>query len=380
MFSRLYLHLPWCLSKCHYCAFNSRPLEPEKLDPTCTLMIREMQLAATLYPGNRVLESVYLGGGTPSLLSPEQVDNLITCSRRLFGHASSIEITLEANPGTVTTDRLTGYRQAGVTRLSLGAQSFCDHSLRLLGRRHTAADIRSAFGSATEAGFSSIGLDLICGLPGQTGTAWEQDLLEAVALAPTHLSIYGLTIEEGTPFARQYPAGSVHLPDDELSATMLEQADAVLTASGYEHYEIANFARPGHRSEHNCGYWKRDGYLGIGPGAHSFLRRGWGVRWGNLNDYDAWAAAIRNNLSAATDQEILTREDALSEYLFLGLRMADGISLDQCGEEFGLRPERRFSEEIRQLQRAGLLTCSPERLALTKQGMLLSNQVFVRFI
>lgn len=380
MFSRLYLHIPWCLSKCGYCAFSSRPLEPHKLEQTCSLLLQEMELAATAYPLNQPLRSLYFGGGTPSLLTPEQVSRLVTHSRDLFGHTGSIEITLEANPGTVSLDSLTGYCQAGVTRLSLGAQSFNDLMLQTLGRRHTAAETRSAFQLAQQAGFNSIGLDLICGLPGQDMAAWRQDLTAALALQPDHLSIYGLTIEEETPFAGRYPAGSPELPDHDLSADMLEEADNRLGAAGYEHYEIANFARPGCRSQHNCGYWQRDGYLGIGPGAHSFLRQGWGLRWGNQGVFETWAAAIQNNRLAATEQQELTREDALSEHIFLGLRMADGISLDGFAEQFGERVEQRFAEAIHQLQQAGLLSCSRDRLCLTKRGMLLSNQVFVRFL
>jgi len=380
MFSRLYIHIPWCLSKCGYCAFNSRPLEPHQLEQTCHLLLQEMELAAAAWSTNQPLQSVYLGGGTPSLLSAEQVSRLLACSRSLFGHADDAEITLEANPGTVTLDPLTGYYQAGVSRLSLGAQSFNDQLLQTLGRRHTASETRSAFQLAQQAGFSSIGLDLICGLPEQTMADWQQDLAAALALQPDHLSVYGLTIEEDTPFAGRYPAGSDALPDHDLSASMLEEADSSLTAAGYDHYEIANFARPGCRSQHNCGYWQRDGYLGIGPGAHSFLRQGWGIRWGNQGDFETWAAAIQNNRLAAIEQQELTREDALSEYIFLGLRMADGISLNGFAEEFGERLEHRFSEAIHQLQQAGLLTCSQDRLCLTKQGMLLSNQVFVRFL
>lgn len=380
MFSRLYLHIPWCLSKCHYCAFNSRPLEAEKLDQTCSLLIREMELAVEAYPGNQPLASLYLGGGTPSLLKPEQVNRLISCSQKLFGHDPAIEITLEANPGTVSQDSLSGYRQAGITRLSLGAQSFNDQALEHLGRIHTAAEIHSAFSMARSAGLNSIGLDLICGLPGQSETAWQQDLAEAEALKPDHLSVYGLTIEEGTPFARRYPEASEALPGDDLVATMLEDADRLLTAAGYEHYEIANFARPGCRSRHNCGYWHRDGYLGVGPGAHSFLQQGWGIRWGNRHDYAAWEASVQAGILTTDNRQVLTRDEALSETIFLGLRMTEGILPDRFEEEFGERLEQRFSKELRQLQQAGLLTCTPERICLTLRGMLLSNQVFVQFI
>lgn len=380
MFSRLYLHIPWCLSKCHYCAFHSRPLKPGVLDQTCSLLLREMDLAAAAFPGNTPLSSLYLGGGTPSLLTPEQVNSLLSRSRHLFGHKDDIEITLEANPGTVNTDSLKGYYRAGVTRLSLGAQSFDDQTLKKLGRRHTAAEIRAAFHDARKTKFRSIGLDLICGLPGQTSASWQHDLAEAFDLQPDHLSIYGLTIEEGTPFAHRYPEGTTELPDDDQVADFLELADNLLVTAGYEHYEISNFARPGYRSQHNSGYWQRDGYLGIGPGAHSLLQSGWGIRWGNQYGYDAWAASIRSGHLATAERQKLTRSDALAETIFLGLRMTDGILLDHFENEFGERLEQRFAKEIYQMQRAGVIHCSSERIQLTRRGMLVSNQVFVQFL
>lgn len=379
MFSRLYLHIPWCKAKCGYCAFHSHPVAGHDLHQTCTLLVQEMELAATTFPGNQPLRSIYLGGGTPSLLTPHQVETLLQTSRRCFGHAADPEITLEANPGTVSLDSLCGYYQAGVTRLSLGMQSFNDRMLQLLGRVHTADQGRTAFKLARQAGFSSIGLDLICGLPEQTVAAWQQELQEALALQPDHLSIYGLTVEEETPFAAQYPKGK-GLPDDDQTATMLEQADTVLTQLGYEHYEIANFARPGCRSQHNSGYWQRDGYLGAGPGAHSFLQQGWGVRWGNQTGFEDWAASLKSGTLPHQQHQHLTRADALAEAIFLGLRMADGINLDRFDEQFGERLEQHFAPAIKQLQEADLLTCSPDQLSLTKRGMLLSNQVLVRFI
>lgn len=380
MFSRLYLHIPWCLAKCPYCAFNSRLLEPDRLTRTCALLHSEMELAASAFPEHQSLKSIYFGGGTPSLLTPDQINGLITRSKELFGQTDAIEITLEANPGTVNPDTLVGYAQAGVTRLSLGAQTFNNQALQKLGRIHSSDGIHAAFQWARHAVFNSIGLDLICGLPDQSDLDWQHDLTEAITLQPDHLSIYSLTIEEGTTFYDRYPPGSKELPDDDQTATMLEETDRLLSAAGYEHYEIANFARPGCRSEHNCGYWQRNGYLGIGPGAHSFLKQNFGVRWGNQNNYDQWAAKIQGGSLAPAGLQRLTRDDALSESIFLGLRMADGINLDLFAAEFGERLESRFTKEIQLLQQAGLLACTPDRLFLTRRGMLLSNQVFVRFI
>jgi len=380
MFSRLYLHIPWCVAKCGYCAFVSRPGTAQDLADTTELLLQEMELAAVQFRAEAPLLSLYLGGGTPSLLKPEQVERLISRSRRLWGHNPAIEITLEANPGTVSNATLAGFRQAGVNRLSLGVQSFSDDTLVLLGRMHCAQQARDAVASARAAGFGSIGLDLICGLPGQSLADWRRQLCEAVALEADHLSIYNLTIEESTPFSHRYPVGTAGLPDDDCTATMLELADTVLTRAGFEHYELANYARPGRRSGHNCGYWLRDGYLGLGPSAHSFILDGWGVRFCNPSEYERWAAAIGGGERAMQDITRLTRKDAIAESIFLGLRLSEGVCFDRFEQQFGERLEIVRRDQILKLEKAGLLDCGPERMALTRKGMLLSNRVFVEFI
>lgn len=380
MFSRLYLHIPWCTAKCAYCSFNSKTGSAADLDETATLLLREMELTARLYQASQPLSSIYFGGGTPSLLQPEQVGRLIEQSRRLWQHDQNIEITLEANPGTLTPDTLAGFRRAGVNRLSLGVQSFDDAALRQLGRLHSADQARKAVQSALTSGFDSIGLDLICGLPEQTLADWHQQLDQALELAPDHISVYNLTIEEGTPFHRQYPPGSPKLPDDDTTAAMLELADELLVRAGFEHYELANYARPGKRSSHNCGYWQRDGYLGLGPSAHSFLQSGWGLRFCNPPDHRNWAASIRAGTPAHQDITQLSREDARSEAIFLGLRQSDGVRLDRFEELFGEKLEDIYHHQLERLQKAGLLQRESGRLRLTRKGMLLSNQVFVMFI
>lgn len=379
MFSRLYLHIPWCLRKCDYCAFFSAPGTPARYEETVSLLLREMELAAMRYGGER-LASIYLGGGTPSLLTPGQVYRLLARSKQLWDHQEDIEITLEANPGTVTPHLLIEFQQAGINRLSLGMQSFSDQALALLGRAHNAQDAREAYAAARTACFRSIGLDLICGLPNQTGSDWRDQINHALLLAPDHLSIYGLSIEEGTPFGRRYHADSPELPDDDQTADMLEMADGLLTLAGYEHYEIANFARPGHRSRHNCGYWQRDGYLGLGPSAHSLLLQGWGLRCCNPANYPKWASQVNAGRLAHQENEPLSAKQALAEQLFLGLRMMDGIAPEACLNRFGAplwRPHERIIDE---LFTTGLLKRQGNRIALTQRGMMLSNQVFARFI
>jgi oxygen-independent coproporphyrinogen-3 oxidase len=276
---------------------------------------------------------------------------------------------------------LSGFRQAGVNRLSIGIQSFDDRMLSSLGRIHSAQQAREAFAAARLAGFANIGIDLIHALPGQTNAMWQAELRQALQLAPEHLSIYGLTIEEDTPFAERYDSDSPLLPGEDLAAEMFETADEFLKTNGYEHYEIANFARPGFRSRHNSGYWKRDGYLGLGAGAHSFLRDGrYGTRFSNAADLEEYRTALHAGALPRRDITPLAGRDAMAEFLFLGLRMSDGVVFDTFEHEFGAGLKAVFGQEIALLLGQGLLTEDTCGIRLTRRGMLLSNQVFQRFL
>lgn len=381
MFTRLYIHIPFCRQKCPYCAFFSQEPAGEDLGRYADLLQREMSLAAEKTASRPKLDSIYFGGGTPSLLDPQQIDGLIQQAEKLFGLAASAEVTLEANPGTVDLRKLDGFRQAGITRLSLGTQSFDDRMLKSLGRIHTAQQALDAFAAARQAGFGNIGIDLIHALPGQTVDLWLAELRQAVLLAPEHLSIYGLTIEEGTPFAAQYDSDSPLLPDDDLTVEMFESAGNFLESHGYEHYEIANYARAGFRSSHNSGYWKRDGYLGLGAGAHSLLRdSGYGTRFSNAADLVEYSTALHKGDLPRRDIMPLVRADAMAEYLFLGLRMAEGIQPGDFKQEFGIKLKDVFGQEIALSVEQGLLTDDACSVRLTRRGMLLSNQVFQRFL
>lgn len=377
MFSRLYLHIPWCLNKCGYCAFSSRQGAALDLERTCQLLIREMKLSPD---STGPLASIYFGGGTPSLLTPPQVAALLNAAQKRWGLQTDAEITLEANPGTVTREKLSGFRAAGINRISLGVQSFHDATLQLLDRIHTAEEARSALHEARLAGFDNIGIDLICGLPQQTLQTWQADLNEAIRLAPQHLSVYSLSIEDGTPFAERYPEDSPTLPDDDLTATLMETAEQLLCAAGYEHYEIANYARPGFRSRHNSGYWQRDGYLGLGPAAHSMLVNGWGERFSNPTDERRWCERIEAGTTAREERHELSAEEALAEEFFLGLRMADGIAPAELLQRYGSTLWKRHADTLADLLGHGLLQRRDERLSLTSRGMLLANRIFVRFI
>lgn len=381
MFTHLYVHIPFCRRKCPYCSFFSQVPAEGDLDRYVTLLQDEMQLRSTTAVSRTGLDSIYFGGGTPSLLTPRQAGKLLDLAGSLFGVNPDAEITLEANPGTIGLQELSGYRATGINRLSLGVQSFDDQMLTALGRIHTSRQAKEAFSAARRAGFDTIGIDLIHSLPGQTSGMWLKELEQAIGLGPEHLSVYGLTIEEGTPFAARYPEQSSQLPDQDSSADMFEAADDRLTSCGYEHYEIANYALPGRRSLHNSGYWKRDGYLGLGAAAHSFLKdAGYGSRSCNASSLEAYAAALQSGRLAYQDIVPLDYEDAVAEWFFLGLRMADGVTYSAFREEFGGEMKDLFARTLHGLIAQGLLIEHAGGIRLTRRGMLLSNQVFQQFL
>lgn len=377
MYNRIYIHVPFCAAKCHYCAFISKKPERDDLAEYPELLMREFELnSRTAGPIN----SVYFGGGTPSLLQPAQVAAILGKIAVQSNLLADAEITLEVNPGTVNCLSLKAFHAAGVNRISLGVQSYSDHFLECLGRIHTAEQSRQAFNDARRAGFNNISVDLIHSLPGQSIDQWQSELQQAIQLRPEHISVYGLTIEESTPFERIYPAGSPGLASEDISADMFEMADELLTESGFEHYEIANYARPGYRSQHNSGYWKRDGYLGLGVAAHSFLRGGYGIRFSNPANLEDYRQGILPGELKRIDEQHLTQDDAMAEYMFLGLRTSDGVSLHDFERQFGRSLEQAYGSAMNNLLGFGLLIRNEDVYALTRRGMLLSNRVFAEFI
>jgi len=339
----------------------------------------ELKLASIETAATRI-ESIYFGGGTPSLLKPTQIAMILETIHQCFPVSGSAEITLEANPGTVTAGSFKEFRSCGVNRISLGVQSFDDRMLKLLGRIHTVAGAREAVTAARAARFDNLGVDLIHGLPGQTLSEWENELKSAVELSTEHLSIYGLTIEEDTPFFAKYACDTDTIPDDELSAKMFEMTDSFLVKAGYEHYEISNYARPGYRSQHNSGYWKRDGYLGVGAGAHSLMKNGDGIRFSNVDNLETYHSLLERGELPRHDYSALSRADAMAEFIFLGLRLSDGISYQRFYEEFAVSLQEKYATEIARCISHGLLEKRSSDIALTQRGMLLSNQVFSSFV
>lgn len=377
----LYIHIPFCRKKCLYCDFASFEGLPASHDAYVGAVVREMELRAGMLAGAATVSTVYMGGGTPSLLEPGPVGALLEAAGRCFILPGDAEITLEVNPGTVTFQSLAGYRSAGINRLSVGVQSLDDAMLAMLGRIHTADEARTAVSLARGAGFDNLGIDLIHSLPGQALDHWENTLRDAVSLGPEHLSVYGLSLEEGTPLWLRHEKGELTLPDEETSARMYETAMDLLPAVGYEQYEIANFSRAGRCSRHNLVYWDRGNYLGLGAAAHSFLNSpGYGRRWRNPHDIREYCRLISDGILPAQDMMELSRRDAMGETLFLGLRCMEGVDTEAFRALFGVSIADAFPGVVERHLANGLLTASDGRLRLSRRGLLLANRVFADFV
>jgi oxygen-independent coproporphyrinogen-3 oxidase len=377
----LYIHYPFCLRKCLYCDFNSvasSQLPPEEY---VALLLGEMELRHRALPEPASAATLYLGGGTPSLMSPALVGRLVDAAAGRFGLQPDAEVTLEANPGTLTPEKLAGYRAAGVNRLSLGIQSFEDRLLTRLGRVHSAREAVLAFDAARRAGFANISIDLMHSLPGQSLPQWRAALERGIALGAEHISAYALSVEEGTPFARLFAAGELPLPGEEDAARMFEMTTELLSDAGYRHYEISNFARPGCASRHNSAYWSRESYLGFGAGAHSFLNLdGLGRRWKNACDLPGYAEALTRGTIPEQEAELLTLDEALSESFFLGLRMLDGIDLAKLTSLYPPEPLARHLAQVASLEASGALIRQGSRVRLAPGAVILANGVFSRFL
>lgn len=366
----LYLHIPFCAAKCAYCDFYSLPHSEEKMDSYTAALRRHLEEVAPQASRHRV-ETVYFGGGTPSYLGADRLVKLLKTVKKNYCLAPDAEITLEANPDSAGDRRaLRKLRRAGFNRLSLGAQSSDDDILRRIGRIHTWAQVRQAVEAARQAGFENLSLDLIYGLPDQTMDIWRRTLADAVALAPEHISAYGLKLEPGTPLYRQRE--TLSLPDDDLQADMYLCAVDFLAENGYEQYEISNFAKPGRASRHNLKYWHMEEYAGFGPGAHS----DWGgVRYAYARDLDSYMAG---ELRLSESSQIPPRERE-QEYIMLSLRTTEGISRRKM--EYGYRRPFAPMEELFQNYAAhGLAETTEAGWRLTPQGFLVSNRIIAQLL
>jgi len=377
----LYLHIPFCHTRCHYCDFNTYAGILPLREPYVRALIAEIALVgdmARLSDGSpRRARTIFFGGGTPSLLTVEQVARLLDACRRAFALDEDAEISLEANPGTLSLEKLRGLRAAGVNRLSLGAQSFDVGLLQTLGRIHSPEEITQAVRSARLAGFSSLNLDFMFGLPGQSIRHWQGTLDQALALRPEHLSLYSLILEEGTPFYTWTQEGLITPGDEDLCADMYEYAEERLRAEGYENYEISNWSLPGHQCRHNLTYWWNLPYIGMGAGAHSFFA---GKRFSDALDPQAYIRLLKAGEKPVAETEEISRLQEMTETAFLSLRTAMGLHLPTFAERFGESFDHFVGERLRVVEEAGLLQRERDWLRLSKRGRLLGNEVFFRLL
>lgn len=382
----VYVHIPFCLHKCPYCDFNTYALTnfPE-FDYTNSLLAELDFYANQSTWAGRSVQSIFFGGGTPSLLSSRTIAKIINAIAQSFPVEDSVEISIEANPGNIDADYMLALLRAGVNRLSLGAQSLNPESLHKLGRLHTPEDVNIAVQSAHSAGFRNVNLDLLYGSPDQSLEMLKADLRGYIALKPEHISAYGLTVEKGTPFFFKQQRGQLPLPDEDSLLEMMEEVSNFLSWCGFEHYEISNFCMPGKGARHNIAYWTGADYLGLGAGAHSFTaqygdqQRLSATRWSNYalpNKYMGSATAFGK---AQSWQEVLSPQELWFEFFFLGLRMLRGVNLPEFERLFGIDSNLIYGPVIQILCDEGLLLCEDGNLRLSKKGIPLADSVIENF-
>jgi oxygen-independent coproporphyrinogen-3 oxidase len=398
----IYIHIPFCRSRCSYCDFATGAYEGQLAERYVSALTTEISTFNFATPTRahgaatsgvhavdvetdaaRALaladvDTIYFGGGTPSLLTPAQVGRILRAVGERFRVARDAEVTLEMNPGTVTPESAEGFRAAGVNRASFGLQTFDDEALRRLGRTHTAADARRTLSVLRAAGFDNVSFDLIAGLPGQTLSEWARNMDEALALRPAHLSLYLLEVHEGTPLAAQLREGRWPQPDADVAAEMYQLLIERTRAAGYEHYEISNFCLPGREARHNLKYWTNAPYYGFGSSAHSY--DGARVRWSNERDAARYVELMSERGAAVVDRDELTARDAGAEALFLGLRLMRGVDLKAHRELFDVDVRSEYAAELSRFREAHLIELEGELLRLTPAGVLLSNEVFAAFV
>ena len=374
----LYLHVPFCAALCDYCTFVRGPAEPDLMRRYISALEHEIRSGgAGAAGGPPAADTVYFGGGTPSLLDPDEVARLVGACREVFDLPDDAEVTLEANPETVDEQHLAAFRQAGVTRLSLGVQSFVDDELERLGRIHTVARARAAVAAARRAGFHNVSLDLIMWLPEQSLDDWLVSVEALAALEPEHASLYLLDLHVDTPIGeRMAGCGWTQAPDD-VAAEMYLCGMERLERAGYRQYEISNLARPGRESRHNLKYWTDGEWRGFGAGAHSTLD---GVRWKNVLDTAEYIDRIEGGIGAATDWQVLAERRRFEDAMMMGLRLTAGVDLAQVERRYGVEVWRTYGSRLAPFIEAGLLVREAGRLHLTRPGMLLANDVISTFV
>jgi len=365
----IYLHIPFCKAKCLYCDFNSYANMDSMKERYVQALCKEIRG----FHSSCKVDSLYIGGGTPTTLSTKQLASIIHAVNQQFSLTEDCEITVECNPATIGKEGLKTLHGLGVNRLSIGLQSANDAELKSLGRIHTLSDFSDCFADARAAGFANLSLDLMHGLPGQTMEGWMHTLQTAVSFQPEHISCYGLKLEEGTPLYRQNPV----LPDEDLAGDFYDACVSFLEEKGYRRYEISNFAKPERESRHNLKYWRCEDFAGFGAGAYSCMQ---GVRYSNVKDLNDYCERIEQNKDAVIERISLTLEDKMSEFCFLGLRTAEGISYREFQERFGHTLNAVFGDTIKKNLRRGTLLRFNDRLFIPSSYFYVSNSILVDFV
>lgn len=376
----IYIHIPFCVQKCAYCDFLSAPATLEVQEQYLHMLKQEIRQKASEYAVDYCVQTIFIGGGTPTSVPAELLCEVLTVVKECFVVESDAEISMECNPGTATMDNLRKYRTAGINRLSIGLQSTQDSLLQKLGRIHSYEQFLETYQGAREAGFTNINIDLMSALPGQSLADYEETLQTILALKPEHISAYSLIVEEGTPFFDM----ELDLPDEDTERLMYERTEELLQEKGYYRYEISNYALAGRECRHNQVYWERGEYLGVGLGASSLLRKmdnkelpyAREIRTKNNSNLNSY---LQGDFSSE-EEVVLTRREVMEEFFFLGLRQMKGVSLIQFSEEFGEDTIDWFEEAIGRSLREGLLIQEGSRLYLSKKGIDVSNIVFARFL
>lgn len=372
----LYIHIPFCRQKCLYCDFPSFPGKEDYFPEYTQAVCKELEQKAEMLRGWRI-KSVFVGGGTPTMLSADQLESILQTVFRCYDVDTEAEITTEANPGTLDLELCKRLKQMGFNRLSMGVQAWQDALLERLGRIHTRQQFVRNFANAREAGFDNINVDLMFALPEQTLGEWEETLHAITALQPEHISAYSLILEEGTPLYDLYENGVYHEMDEELDRAMYRTAVRILEEEGYHQYEISNFAKERKESRHNKLYWQDAWYPGFGLGAHSFWE---GRRYHNSRDLEKYLRQMREGNARAEDVEILSKQDQMAKFMFMGLRLTEGIAQTRFAERFGKEMDQVYGAQIQKLRQAGLLEETGGFLRLTERGVDVSNQVFLEFL
>jgi oxygen-independent coproporphyrinogen-3 oxidase len=381
----VYIQVPFCQTKCTYCNFHTDVVSRDRYKPYADAICREISDSSA--DQKTSVDTVYFGGGTPSLLEPSALGKILDALSATFPFVTP-EITLEADPETITAEKSAAWLAAGFNRISLGAQSFNDRELQATGRMHRRADIYAAVKTLRVAGFDNISIDLIAGLPHQTRETWEQSVSELLDVRPEHISIYMLEIDEGSNLGKESLAGGARysaaaIPPDDAQAEFYESACAGLAAAGYDHYEISNWALPNRRSRHNLKYWNREPYLGLGAGAHSFDGK---TRWANVHDSAKYVTAIEQNISPREQIEPVTPEEALEEEFFLGLRQLEGIDLARIEQTYGAAgngTSARYAairKAIETLSAEGLMKLEANQLSLSPNHLTVSSSVLAELL